>query len=102
MVINVAWPRVETYGTQWYNQWAALLYSSVLLFAGVPMIGSLTSRRWQEHEQGKDFYSVHHRPHDNPPLTSMLLQEDEIAFEVPAQYPPLFYIPAKDHCEMIR
>jgi len=34
MVINVAWPRAETYGTEWYNQWAALLYSLVLLAAG--------------------------------------------------------------------
>ena len=34
MVINVAWPRAETYGTEWYNQWAALLYSLVLLTAG--------------------------------------------------------------------
>lgn len=34
MVINVAWPRASTYGSEWYNQWAALLYSLVLLVTG--------------------------------------------------------------------
>ena len=34
MVINVAWPRASTYGTEWYNQWAAMLYSLVLLVTG--------------------------------------------------------------------
>ena len=34
MVTNVAWPRAATYGTDWYNQYGALLYSLVLLATG--------------------------------------------------------------------
>ncbi len=35
MVINVGWPRTSTYGTEWYNQWAALLYTMVIVTAGI-------------------------------------------------------------------
>jgi urea carboxylase system permease len=35
MVVNVAWPRTATYGTEWYNQWAALIYTLVLLALGI-------------------------------------------------------------------
>jgi urea carboxylase system permease len=34
MVVNVAWPRTATYGTEWYNQWAALIYTLILLAVG--------------------------------------------------------------------
>ena len=34
MVVNVAWPRTATYGTEWYNQWAALIYTLVMLTVG--------------------------------------------------------------------
>jgi urea carboxylase system permease len=34
MVVNVAWPRTATYGAEWYNQWAALIYTLVLLVVG--------------------------------------------------------------------
>lgn len=35
MVINVSWPRTATYGVEWYNQYAAWIYTSVLIFFGV-------------------------------------------------------------------
>jgi urea carboxylase system permease len=34
MVVNVAWPRTATYGTEWYNQWAALIYTMLMLAVG--------------------------------------------------------------------
>jgi urea carboxylase system permease len=35
MVINVSWPRTETYGSQWYHQYAAWMYTIVLIGIGV-------------------------------------------------------------------
>jgi urea carboxylase system permease len=34
MVVNVGWPRTTTYGAEWYNQWAALIYTLILLAVG--------------------------------------------------------------------
>lgn len=35
MVINVSWPRTSTYGSEWYNQYAAWIYTAVLICFGV-------------------------------------------------------------------
>ena len=35
MVINVSWPRTATYGEEWYNQYAAWIYTVVLICLGV-------------------------------------------------------------------
>ena len=35
MVINVSWPRTATYGFEWYNQYAAWIYTAVLICLGV-------------------------------------------------------------------
>ncbi|MBD0288492.1 MAG: amino acid permease [Flavisolibacter sp.] len=35
MVINVSWPRTATYGTEWYNQYAAWIYTAGLICLGV-------------------------------------------------------------------
>ena len=35
MVINVSWPRTSTYGVEWYNQYAAWIYTVGLICIGV-------------------------------------------------------------------
>jgi hypothetical protein len=35
MVINVSWPRTSTYGVEWYHQYAAWIYTAVLIGAGL-------------------------------------------------------------------
>lgn len=35
MVINVSWPRTATYGLEWYNQYAAWIYTAGLIGLGV-------------------------------------------------------------------
>ena len=35
MVINVSWPRTATYGLEWYHQYAAWMYTAVLIVLGV-------------------------------------------------------------------
>jgi urea carboxylase system permease len=35
MVINVSWPRTATYGFEWYNQYAAWIYTAGLICIGV-------------------------------------------------------------------
>ena len=35
MIINVSWPRTATYGFEWYHQYAAWIYTIVLLGIGV-------------------------------------------------------------------
>jgi urea carboxylase system permease len=35
MVINVSWPRAATYGAEWYHQYAAWMYTAVLIGIGV-------------------------------------------------------------------
>lgn len=35
MVINVSWPRTATYGSEWYNQYAAWIYTACLICLGV-------------------------------------------------------------------
>jgi urea carboxylase system permease len=35
MVINVSWPRTSTYGLEWYNQYAAWIYTAGLICLGV-------------------------------------------------------------------
>ena len=35
MVINVSWPRTATYGVEWYNQYAAWIYTAGLILLGV-------------------------------------------------------------------
>jgi urea carboxylase system permease len=35
MVINVSWPRTATYGVEWYNQYAAWIYTTCLICLGV-------------------------------------------------------------------
>jgi hypothetical protein len=35
MVINVSWPRTATYGVEWYNQYAAWIYTAGLILIGV-------------------------------------------------------------------
>jgi amino acid transporter len=35
MVINVSWPRTATYGTEWYHQYAAWMYTAGMIFIGV-------------------------------------------------------------------
>ena len=35
MVINVSWPRTATYGFEWYNQYAAWIYTVGLVCLGV-------------------------------------------------------------------
>jgi amino acid transporter len=35
MVINVSWPRTATYGSEWYHQYAAWIYTTGLIFIGV-------------------------------------------------------------------
>lgn len=35
MVINVSWPRTATYGMEWYNQYAAWIYTAALIFLGL-------------------------------------------------------------------
>ncbi|HUP13434.1 MAG TPA: APC family permease, partial [Niastella sp.] len=34
MVINVSWPRIATYGSEWYNQYAAWIYTVGLICLG--------------------------------------------------------------------
>src|SRR5262249_48396546 len=34
MVVNVGWPRAETYGESWLERWAAVLCTSALVFTG--------------------------------------------------------------------
>jgi len=35
MVVNVSWPRPATYGVEWYNQYAAWMYTAALICLGV-------------------------------------------------------------------
>jgi urea carboxylase system permease len=35
MVINVSWPRTATYGTEWYHQYSAWIYTAGLICIGV-------------------------------------------------------------------
>ncbi len=35
MVINVSWPRTSTYGLEWYNQYAAWMYTTGLICLGL-------------------------------------------------------------------
>jgi amino acid transporter len=35
MVINVSWPRTATYGFEWYQQYAAWIYTAGLIFVGM-------------------------------------------------------------------
>ena len=35
MVINVSWPRTATYGSEWYNQYAAWIYTTGLISIGL-------------------------------------------------------------------
>jgi urea carboxylase system permease len=35
MVINVSWPRTATYGVEWYNQYAAWIYTAGLICIGL-------------------------------------------------------------------
>ena len=35
MVVNVSWPRTATYGLEWYNQYAAWIYTAALIALGV-------------------------------------------------------------------
>jgi len=35
MVINVSWPRAATYGSEWYHQYSAWIYTGGLIFIGV-------------------------------------------------------------------
>ena len=35
MVINVSWPRNATYGFEWFNQYAAWIYTAGLICIGV-------------------------------------------------------------------
>jgi len=35
MVINVSWPRTATYGTEWYHQYSAWIYTAGLICLGV-------------------------------------------------------------------
>ena len=35
MVINVSWPRTATYGSEWYHQYSAWVYTAGLIFIGV-------------------------------------------------------------------
>ena len=35
MVINVSWPRTATYGSEWYHQYAAWMYTAGLICIGV-------------------------------------------------------------------
>ena len=35
MVLNVSWPRTATYGSAWYNQYAAWIYTAGLICVGV-------------------------------------------------------------------
>jgi urea carboxylase system permease len=35
MVINVSWPRIATYGSEWYHQYSAWIYTAVLICLGV-------------------------------------------------------------------
>ncbi len=35
MVINVAWPRAATYGTEWYHRYSALIYTAILILVGL-------------------------------------------------------------------
>jgi urea carboxylase system permease len=45
MVINVSWPRTATYGFEWYNQYAAWIYTIVLIGAGVLIYFSRKQKR---------------------------------------------------------
>ncbi len=45
-VVNMAWPRESVYGVgPWYQQYAALLYTGVLLLAGIVYYGMMKSKR---------------------------------------------------------
>lgn len=35
MVINVSWPRTATYGSEWYQQYSAWIYTAGLIIVGV-------------------------------------------------------------------
>ncbi|MEO6287458.1 MAG: amino acid permease [Dyadobacter sp.] len=35
MVINVSWPRTETYGLEWYHQYSAWMYTAGLIVIGI-------------------------------------------------------------------
>ncbi|HLK29522.1 MAG TPA: amino acid permease [Puia sp.] len=35
MVVNVSWPRTATYGSEWYHQYAAWIYTAGLIFIGI-------------------------------------------------------------------
>jgi hypothetical protein len=35
MVINVSWPRTATYGSEWYHQYSAWIYTAGLICVGV-------------------------------------------------------------------
>jgi urea carboxylase system permease len=35
MVVNVSWPRTATYGSEWYHQYSAWIYTAVLILLGV-------------------------------------------------------------------
>jgi hypothetical protein len=35
MVVNVSWPRTATYGLEWYQQYAAWIYTVALIGLGV-------------------------------------------------------------------
>jgi hypothetical protein len=35
MVVNVSWPRITTYGSEWYNQYSAWIYTAGLICLGL-------------------------------------------------------------------
>ena len=45
MVINVSWPRTATYGEEWYHQYAAWMYTVVLIGIGVGIYYYRTMKR---------------------------------------------------------
>lgn len=62
MALNLAWPRVEVYGTPWYNTWGAFVYIGIILGLGVLWyavkgrhhIGTLASHAAQQVPQLRD------------------------------------------------
>jgi amino acid transporter len=49
LIVNIGWPRERLYGSEWYQQYGAPLYTGVMLVAGFAVYGVV--RRWMKTDE---------------------------------------------------
>jgi urea carboxylase system permease len=56
LVVNMAWPRPEVYGEAWYERWAAVIFTAILVVGGAVYYGLVQRQRTgvrAEHRAGQ-------------------------------------------------